>query len=116
MFPCLLLSHPLAASVEKKKKKKSIHIGGIGNAVHLSFPSTTFEIFTFTLPRIKPIGLLLLGNVYFMGLGCPREIFSCDGQTPFKCPHQVVASRGGVRLPKSISGQNLFDGKMACEF
>lgn len=90
-------------------------MGGIGNNVHLSFPSTTFEILIFTLPRIKLISLLFMGNVYFMGLGYPRQIYSYNGQTPSQCPHQEMAFRGSVCLPKSISGQHLSNGEMAYE-
>lgn len=53
----------------------SIHMGGIGNTVHLSFPSTSFEIFIFTLPGVKLISLVLLGNVYFLGVRGRMEVW-----------------------------------------
>lgn len=111
MFQCLLLSRLLAASVEGEKKK-SIHMGGIGNTVHLSLPSTTFEIVT-SYSQGLSLSIYYCWEIFILWV-CPRLISGCDGQTPFQRPHQEVASRCGVRLPKSISGQHLSDGEMAC--
>lgn len=73
-------------------------MGGIGNTVHLSFPSTSFEIIIFILPRIKLIHLLLLGNVYFMGSRYLRTYPAVMVRPPFN----VLFKRwplGAVHLP-----------------
>lgn len=45
-----------------------------------------------------------------------RYLSGCDGRTSFQHPQLEVSSRGGVHLPKSISGQQASDSEMACEF
>lgn len=73
--------------------EKSIHVGGMGKAVHLSFPSTSFEIFTFA-SKGEACPFTLVGKRLFWGVG--------GGLVSLSALLERWPLRGGVLLPKSI--------------